>query len=182
MQPERGEGHRAGSGRRVVDSALPIKEALRRFRQGLPRPEGLRGGEASRDALVRAFVGALERRDTAAMRRLVLDRAEFGWLYYPSSPMSKPPYELPPDILWLQLQGQSEKGASLLLSERAGQPLGYAGYGCAVDRIEGQNRIHARCLLRRTIAPGDTIAEPLFGLIVERSGRFKFVSYANKLD
>jgi hypothetical protein len=30
-------------------------------------------------------------------------------------------------------------------------------------------------------APGDTVDERLFGPIVERHGRFKFVSFANKL-
>jgi hypothetical protein len=31
-------------------------------------------------------------------------------------------------------------------------------------------------------ATGDTIGERLFGLVVERGGVYKFVSYANKLD
>ena len=37
------------------------------------------------------------------------------------------------------------------------------------------------CALRRVCAPADTIDERLFGPIVERRGRYKFLAYANKL-
>jgi hypothetical protein len=159
-----------------------MDEALRRFREGKTQSAELRGGAGSRDSLVVAFIRALERRDTAALRPLVLDAAEFAWHYYPSSPLARPPYQLPPDILWLQLQGQSERGASLLLSERSDAPLGYLDHRCGSERAEGENRLYGHCLVRRLTASGDTVAEPLFGLILERGGTFKFVSYANKLD
>jgi hypothetical protein len=166
----------------VVDSALPTEEALRRFRQGRTEPAGLRGGKSDPEALVRAFVSALERRDTVGLRALALDAEEFAWLYYPSSPMSRPPYQLAPDLMWLQLQVQSEKGASLLLSERGGAPLAYLGHRCASERREGENRVLGHCRVRRVTAERDTVEESLFGLIVERAGVYKFVNYANKLD
>jgi hypothetical protein len=166
----------------VVDSAIPIEVALERFRRDLPRPAGLTGGSKSREELVRGFVAALEASDTAALRDMVLRKDEFAWLYYPSSPLSRPPYELPPDLLWFQMQGQSERGASLLLSDRAGAALGYAGHHCASERSEGENRIYGHCVLRRVTAAGDTLGERLFGLVLERDGAFKFVSYANKLE
>ncbi len=37
------------------------------------------------------------------------------------------------------------------------------------------------CFVRRLTANRDTIEERLFGLLIERGKRFKFVSYANKL-
>lgn len=164
-----------------VDSAMPIEEALRRFRRDLPEPSGLRGGATSKEKLVQAFVRALEARDTSALRRMTLTAAEFAWLYYPWSRLSRPPYELPPALMWFQLQGESEKGASRLLGERAGASLGYVGHSCAPPRAEGENRIHAYCELRRVTQAGDTLAERLFGLIVERKERYKFLGYANKL-
>ncbi len=166
----------------VIDSVLPIAIALDSFQDGLARPEGLSGGFGSREALVRSFVAALEATDTSALRRMVLGKEEFAWFYYPSSHLSRPPYELPPELLWFQMQGQSEKGASLLLSDRAGMDLGYVGHDCASERREGANRIHGHCVLRRVTAAGDTVGERLFGLVMERGGTFKFVSYANKLD
>ncbi|MBA3893449.1 MAG: hypothetical protein H0X69_07100 [Gemmatimonadales bacterium] len=168
-------------GRTVVDSAVPIAVALERFRRDVPRPQGLEGGFGSREDLIRGFVAALEMSDTAALNRMLMRKDEFAWLYYPSSHLSQAPYELPPDLLWFQFRGEVEKGASLLLSERAGRPLGYVGHDCATERSEGENRIHGHCVLRRMTAAGDTLGERLFGLVVERGGRFKFVSYANKL-
>ncbi len=170
-----------GGGAAVVDSAIPIPVALERFRRGLSRPAGLTGGSKTREELVRGFVAALEASDTAALRRMVLQKDEFAWFYYPSSHFSRPPYELPPDLLWFQMQGQSDKGASLLLSDRAGVALGYVGHDCASERREGENHIHGHCVLRRVTAAGDTVGERLFGLVLERDSAFKFVSYANKL-
>ena len=167
---------------RQIDSAVPIDEALRRFRQDLPKQEALRGGLVSREKLVREFVHALEVQDTAALRRMVLSAAEFAWLYYPSSPLSRPPYELAPALMWFQLQGESERGASRLLTERSGRPLQYIDHACSAPRVEGRNRIHSHCELRHLTPVGDTVAERLFGLIIQRDGSHKFVSYANRLD
>jgi len=174
---------RAESGRAtVVDSAVSIEVALEQFRRDLPRPSGLSGGAASREELVRRFIAALEASDTAALRHMVLQKDEFAWLYYPTTAFTRRPYELPPALLWFQMQGQTEKGASLLLSERAGAPLGYLGHDCASQRQEGENRIHGHCVIHRVTASGDTVGDRLFGLIVERGGVYKFVSYGNKLD
>ena len=186
-------GDRAGAGDRpvnsglastagYVDSAIPIDEALRRFRRDLPKTEALGGGFTSRERLVRGLVRALETRDTAALGQMVLKADEFAWLYYPSSPLSRPPYELAPALMWFQLQGESERGASRLLTERAGRPLRYVDHACAPVRTEGKNRIHSSCVLRHLTPAGETVAERLFGLIIERDGSHKFVGYANKLD
>lgn len=167
----------------VVDSALPRDEALRRFRTGLTEPRELdRAAAPSRDALVRAFVEAVEAGDSAALRALVLSRAEFGWLYYPTTPQGLPPYDLSPSLLWFLTDGATSQGVRRLFEERAGQPLGYAGYRCdPTPSREGANTVWGPCLVRRLQAAGDTLEERLFGLILERDGRFKFVSLANKL-
>jgi hypothetical protein len=174
---------RAESGKAaVVDSSVPIEVALERFRRDLFRPTRLTGGMTSREKLVRRFISALEASDTTALREMVLQKDEFAWLYYSTTVFSRPPYELPPDLLWFQMGGQSERGASLLLSERAGAPLGYVGHDCSSQRQEGENTIYGHCVVRRVTVPGDTVRDRLFGLIVERDGIHKFVSYANKLD
>ena len=165
-----------------VDSAIPIDEALRRFRGDMPRAARLIHGHPGREELVRAFVRAVEARDTVALRLMVLRRDEFAWLYYPSSPLSRRPYELAPSLMWFQLQGESSRGASRLLAERAGQSLAYVGHACGQPRSEGENRLYPYCGVRRVTAAGDTLTERLFGLIIERGGSYKFVSYANQLD
>jgi hypothetical protein len=174
------DGVGAAPGASAVDSVIPRAEEMRRFTADLgPAPVALSGGERSRDALVRRFVQALERRDTANLRRMHLTRAEFAYLYYPSAPVSRPPYDLSPGLFWFQLDGNSNRGIARALAERGGRPLGYAGVDCATPVTEGENRVHARCVIHHTGAGGRD--EMLFGSILERGGRFKFISYANKL-
>ena len=166
-----------------VDSIVPRAVALERFRVGMPPVESLSGGATSRDALVRRFARALEARDTAALEQMVLTKAEYAWLYYPTNPQGLPPYDLSPGLLWFMIESRGTWRLGHALEERGGRPLGYVGHDCdPTPSIEGANRVYGPCLVRRVETPGDTVAERLFGLIIERDGRFKFVSYANKLD
>jgi hypothetical protein len=164
----------------VVDSAVPIDTLLGRFRNGLDRPGGFTGGAASRNALVRRFIRATEQADSAALRDLALTRAEFAWLYYPSLPEAAPPYELDPRLMWFMIETTSGRGLRTLLEERGGRPLGFVDHECEGQRRFGPNTVWGPCTIRRLQA-GDTTAEVLFGPVVEHGGRFKFVSYANRL-
>ena len=166
---------------RVVDSILPREETLVRFRTGMPHVSSLAGGAPSRDALVRRFVEALARADTAALGSLLLTRAEFAWLYYPTNPQGLPPYNLPPGLMWDMLSLRSAKGLRRALAEYGGRHLGYTGYTCdsGVSR-QGQNVVVGPCAVHLG-APGGPATLRLFGLLVEREGRYKFVSYANEL-
>ncbi len=166
-----------------VDSVVRRAVALERFRAGMPPVESLSGGATSRDALVRQFVRALETRDTVALRRMALTKAEYAWLYYPTNPQGLPPYDLSPGLLWFMIESRGTRGLGHALEERGGRLLGYVGHDCdPTPSVEGANRVYGPCLVRRVEAPGDTVAERLFGLVIERGGRFKFISYANKLD
>ena len=156
---------------------------LARFQRNTPAVAELQGGATSRDELVQRFVVALERRDTAELRAMALDRSEFAYLYYPTTPQSRPPYDLSPDLMWFMLVEHGSKGIRHALEERGGQQLGFAGHHCEGNPSrEGLNTIWGPCVVQRLGARGDTISERLFGLIIERRGRFKFVNYANQLD
>jgi hypothetical protein len=165
-----------------IDRSRPPAEALALFRQPLPEVIALTGGAASREQLIGEFVRALEHRDTTMLRNLILTKAEFAWLYYPTAREANPPYSLSPDLMWFTHEGRSEQGIKVALEERGGRPLGYVRHHCAEPRLEGENRLWGFCMLTR-VGPGqDTTEEQLFGLIVERGGVFKFVSYANQLE
>jgi hypothetical protein len=165
-----------------VDSVVPAETALARFRDGLREPPGLAGGAESREGLVRAFVQALERRDTVALAGLIMDRAEFAYVYYPNAPEARAPYDLSPALLWFLLREQSIKGIRRALQDRGGTSLHYLGHACApVPSRRGDNLLWGPCDIRRLRGPQDTVSERLFGLILEHKGRFKFVSYANGL-
>lgn len=167
----------------VVDSAVSMEEALHRFREALPEVTRLAGGEASREQLVRTFVRALAARDTGALRAMVLSRAEFAWLYYPTAREANPPYNLSPDLMWFTQQGRSTRGIGVAFETLGGHPIRYLGHDCAPEpRVEGENRLWGFCAVRYLNEHGDSLRHQLFGLVIERGGVFKFVSYANKLD
>jgi hypothetical protein len=163
----------------VVDSARSMEEELTRFRASLGRrgPRQLERAAHSRDALVRSFVRALEREDTTALASLVIDAAEFAWFYYPFTVYTHPPYSQPPGMLWLVTEQNSRKGLGRLLRTLGGRPLDIQGYRCARSEPQDVNLLHLDC---GVLFGSDTVPVRLFGTILERDGRFKFVSYANR--
>jgi hypothetical protein len=166
----------------VVDSVVPRDTALARFQRSVPRVDSLTGGAPSRDELVRSFVIALEKQDSATLGSLLLTKSEFGWLYYPTNPEGLPPYSLTPQLMWFMLEGRSSQGYAKLMKLRAGKPLRMVSYRCEGEASQqGENTVWGPCPVLRGGERRDTISERLFGQIVERGGRYKFVSYANKL-
>ena len=165
----------------VVDSILPPAEALRRFMADVASPPTtFANGASSRDALVRTWVRALESNDSLALIRTAMNRPEFAFLVYRTSPNAAPPYNQPPALMWMQLSNASLKGFRRSLQRLGGKPLGFLNYRCAPKAVqEGENRLWTDCLVRRVRAPGDTVSERLFGAIIERRGHFKFYSLAN---
>src|SRR5690606_35569580 len=93
----------------VVDSVLRMEVALERFRSGLPEPERLESGASDMETLVRRVVDALVRNDTLVFERLAVNRAEIAWLYFPTTRVAQPPYELPPALAWFQMQTRSRQ-------------------------------------------------------------------------
>ena len=163
----------------VVDSSLPLDEALRRFRDGLPVVERLSGVARTREALVRSFIRAVEQRDTAAIRSMTLSRAEFAYLYYLDSPFTKEPHKQMIGPVWFLTQANSSKGITRVFDRLGGRELGYLSHRCDSNpRTQGANLVWESCTVRLSQVAGGSELR-LFGSIVERGGRVKFVSYAN---
>jgi hypothetical protein len=167
--------------RTVVDSILPIEEELRRFRSTLrEEPVALAGGAPTRDALVDRFIGALEAADTAALASLLITRAEFAWLYYPYTRFAAPPYELPPGLLWFQIENGTSRGFGRMMERMGGKPAHAQGYACPTDLlVEGPNHVWEDCVVHLRPPGGGERDLRLFGSILERAGVFKFISYSN---
>lgn len=164
----------------VVDSLRPIEEELRRFRGGLAPVRAFEGGAPSVAELVDRVVRGVARRDTAALRALALTRAEFAWLVYPDSRYTRPPYRQAPGLVWLQLERAGGTGLRRLLDRLGGQTLRPAGHRCdGAPEVEGGVRLWRGCRVALVRAPGDTTRARLFGVVVERDGRFKIANYAN---
>lgn len=171
----------ASAGSYTSDSVRQAQ--LERFRAGLPAVAELSGGMPSRDSLVRAFLHGVGAGDTLLLQRLALTRAEWGWLYYPSNPEARPPYDLDPATMWFTTSQQGARGYARALEHLRGKPLAYAGHRCEGSASrQGENTVYGPCLVAVVQAAGDTVQGRLFGLIIERHGMYKFVNYANKLD
>lgn len=166
----------------VVDSARPMADLIERFQHGLPIAERMENGEPSKEALVRAFFTALYRRDTTVVAKLFITRAEFAYLYFPSSRLSRPPYEIDPAFAWFQLSSDSEQGVRKALERLGGRRMKYLGFSCGPDPVdEGAVRSWQSCVVRWRNPGGEEFEAALFGSIIERDGRFKFFSYTNDL-
>jgi hypothetical protein len=163
-----------------VDSIRPAAEALVRFREGLPRVDTLAGGADSRDGLIARFTDAVARQDTAAVRAMVLDRAEYGWIYFPSLQRMNPATNLQPEVMWMLHAQESEKGITRVMRRLGGGQARFGGYACeAAPQVEGPNRYWHACTVEAIAQDGETAALKLFGSLVERGGQWKIVSYAN---
>jgi len=167
----------------VVDSVLPVEEEIRRFRAAVGGEAAveLRDGSDSRAELVERFVRDIAAADTTDLKRAALSPREFVDLIYPTSPNTHPPYRQSPSFVWMQISGQSASGLTRAIQRRAQQRLTYAGHACDPNaEVQGPNRLWLKCSVRLVSPAGDTTTQRLFGTIVERGGRFKFVSYANQ--
>lgn len=166
----------------IVDSILPVEEEVRRFRAavGGNPAVALAGGASSADELIARFATAVTTRDSVALRALGISPREFIDLVYPSSPYIRQPYRQAPGLLWSQIQLPSGTGFGRVLERLGSRPLRVAAVRCrGKAERQGENLLHANCTVR--FASGDDPLREgrLFGTILERRGRFKFVSFAN---
>jgi hypothetical protein len=167
----------------VVDSILPPQEELRRFRAavGGDSAKAFVGGSATREALVRRFVAALVANDTAELRAMAVHAREFADLYYPESPYAHPPYRQSPSLAWRLIQDPSTSGLTKLVRRLGGTPMTYVRHECDPKVLrEGLSNRYAGCLVTVRDAKGETATRRYFGSILERGGRFKFLSYTNQ--
>lgn len=166
----------------TADSAISMDTLLRRFQAGLPRHDTLSGAFSTREALARRYLEAVAISDTNALRAMHITRAEYAYLYFPSSKMMKPPYELPPDVAWLLLTSESNKGIATVMRRFGGQRLDFVSVRCPGKPLrESPNIVWRDCMVRFRGEGGSIQERPLFAAIVERERRFKFFSYATPL-
>ncbi len=167
----------------IVDSILPVEEEMRRFRAavGGPPVTTLGHASASREELVQRLAAAVAANDSAALQRSVVTAREFIDLVYPESPHTKPPYRQAPGLVWTLISEPSNSGRRRLLVKLGGKPLTVSALSCpGVPDRQGRNRLWQGCVIRYASAGDAVRTGRLFGSILERDGRFKFMSLANQ--
>lgn len=169
----------------IVDSVFPVEEQIRRFQAAVrDTPTVLVGGSATRDDLVHRFVAAARAGNVDSLAALTATTGEFAFLYYPNSRFASPPYQLPPDILWFQIQNTQSRGLTRLLRQLEERTLDVAGYECQEEPVEaGPLRLWEDCVALLPGESSDTVRLRLrlFGTILEHRGAFKFLSLSNEL-
>ncbi len=169
----------------VIDSALTPDEHRRRFREQYGNPPvvtALANGTSSRDALVRRFIEALVSRDSSALVALQVTPIEFLDLYYPASRFSRPPYEMSPQLAWMQISLNSDKGLVRVLRRFTNPTIRYIEHGCAAEATAiGAGRVWEDCTVTFAVDSGPPETHDLFGGIFEYVGQFKFLGYSNSM-
>lgn len=167
----------------IVDSILPVEEEIRRFRAavGGSAVTGLEQASPSREALVQRLAAAIISYDSVALQRTVVTAREFIDLVYPESPYTKPPYRQAPGLVWTLITEPSNAGRRRLLAKLGGKSLAVSGPTCpGAPEVQGRNRLWKACTVRYASDGDATRTGRLFGSILERDGRFKFMSLANQ--
>lgn len=164
----------------VIDSVFPPEEALRRFQAeagGVP-VTALSDGEKSVEALVQRYWRTLVRGDSLALTPLVVNKAEFAYLYFPES--DEPANGMQPHVSWLLLANNGGRGlARALESARGSDSSATVTVVCSREaRALGANRLHGPC---GVVRPGVRDTLWLAAHILERDGTFKLMSFANEL-
>lgn len=169
----------------IIDSALTPEEHRRRFREQYgnpPEATALVNGASSRDALVRGFIDALVSRDSMAMVAMQVTPMEFLDLYYPQSQFSRAPYEMSPQLAWLQISLNSDKGLVRVLRRFTNPGIRYVAHSCPTDaKVLGAGRMWEGCSVTFAVNSAPPETHRLFGGIFEYAGQYKFLGYTNSM-
>ena len=78
-------------------------------------------------------------------------------------------------------QNPSTSGLTRLVRRLGSKPMTYVRHRCDAKVLhEGRNTRYAGCILTIGDEKGDTVTKRYFGSILERDGKFKFMSYTNQ--
>ena len=142
------------------------------------RTPNLAHSHESPEALTRAVLSAIERKDANALNALALNEQEFREHVWPDLPASRPERNLPFSYVWGDLHQKSDA--------RLGQTLalhGGARYTLTAVRFRGETtvypsyRVHRESEIALRDSQNREQSVRLFGSVIEKDGRFKVFSY-----
>lgn len=165
----------------VIDSVFPPDEAIRRFQATVagPAPARLVGGARDPETLLRRYWSALVAHDTVAVRTLVVDHAEFAYLYFPeSAPFAS---GMQPAAAWILYESQTGRGLSRAFRAATDRREPVASTVCREQgRDEGKGRTFGPCgVVLRTAQRSDTLW--IAATLLRRDGVVKFLGLDNAL-
>jgi hypothetical protein len=132
----------------------------------------------SPDALARAVLDALAKRDGEGLHRLALSEAEFREHVWPELPTSRPERNVPFDYAWGQMKQRSDGSLGETLSRYGGQSLRLVR-----TRFTGETTAYKSFSVFRdseVVAADESGRElilRLYGSAMLKDGRYKLYSY-----
>jgi hypothetical protein len=138
----------------------------------------LSGGYSSVEELAGSVIGAVERRDTAALQAAALNEQEFREHVWPELPAARPERNLPFSYVWGDLRQKSDAGLALTLARH-----GARRYTLVSLQNDGETTRYPSYEVRRETVlvvrdeTGAVTDLRLFGSVIQKDGVWKVFSY-----
>jgi hypothetical protein len=140
-------------------------------------PAPLANGAPSSDALARAVLEALERKDRPALDALALSEQEFRDHVWPALPAARPERNLPFSYVWGDLRQKSRLSLQQTINARGG-----VRHELVQVRFSGRTPypgfvVHRQATFRVRPPEGDEVDIQVCGSMLEKDGVWKVFSY-----
>jgi hypothetical protein len=145
---------------------------------GPAAPSPLTHPHTSSDALARAVLDGIARRDADALRALSLTEGEFRAHVWPELPAARPERNLPFSYVWGDLRQKSETSLQVLLAKHGGQRYELSGVRFAGDDTKYPSYVvHRESVFVVRDQAGAEQQLRLCGSMLEKDGQWKVFSY-----
>ena len=137
----------------------------------------LASAHKSADSLAGAVLGALERKDRAALEALALNEVEFRDHAWPELPSSRQERNLPFSYVWGDLRQKSAHALGTTLASQGGRRYGLVGVAFSGQTTYGTYIVHREATLRVKDLAGEQTDLRVCGSMIEKDGAWKVFSY-----
>jgi hypothetical protein len=130
------------------------------------------------EALSRAVLAAIEKRDAAALLALAINKEEFTEHVWPELPAARPERNLSSTFVWGDLNQKSNITLRATLAAHRGKKYEFISIGFLGDTTEYESyRVHRESELTVKGPEGTEQQIRVFGSMIEKGGRYKVFSY-----
>lgn len=135
----------------------------------------------SPEALARAVLAAIEKRDVGALRMLALDKDEFAEHVWPELPAARPERNLTVHYVWGDLHQKSNIMLQHMLAAHGGTHYVLTGVRFLGETTDYRSfRVHREAELSVKADGGEQQRIRFFGSVIETAGKYKIFSYVTQ--
>jgi hypothetical protein len=162
----------------VITAAVVATAACSAPAEPTRNPPPLTSTFESPEALARAVLAALERRDLDALRALPLSETEYREHVWPELPVSRPERNVPFDYSWGQMKQRSDGSLQQTFARYAGKRLTLVRARFTGDTTQyGSFSVMRESEIIATDESGRDVILRLYGSAMVKDRRYKMFSY-----